>query len=285
MPLVTCPDCGRQVSDAAPVCLGCGRPMTGGPPQQVQPEPDSSQMNVVGADRSPNVGWKTAVFAFVALGAFIYFGAMTCTGSTRTTSNAVTASPIPTFAAAPPPDPAELTRQWLARADASDWRAAFEAAQDEMSDTPNEDSHGTALLALWAARRMRWSDVTVPQDETTFALVRKDPDAQRGKRMCSSGTIIEIREEKPATQGRLAHGLFNSDSDHLYRFWAAGSTGALVEQSYTTFCGIVTGKFDYSNSAGGTGHAVTQVGMFDLPENRSAPMPRTVSVSDLPRAQ
>jgi hypothetical protein len=27
MPLVTCPDCGRQVSDAAPSCPGCGRPM------------------------------------------------------------------------------------------------------------------------------------------------------------------------------------------------------------------------------------------------------------------
>jgi len=27
MPLVTCPDCGREVSDAAPACIGCGRPM------------------------------------------------------------------------------------------------------------------------------------------------------------------------------------------------------------------------------------------------------------------
>jgi hypothetical protein len=28
MPLINCPDCARQISDAAPVCLGCGRPMT-----------------------------------------------------------------------------------------------------------------------------------------------------------------------------------------------------------------------------------------------------------------
>jgi DNA-directed RNA polymerase subunit RPC12/RpoP len=27
MPLVTCPDCGREVSDAASSCIGCGRPM------------------------------------------------------------------------------------------------------------------------------------------------------------------------------------------------------------------------------------------------------------------
>jgi hypothetical protein len=28
MPLVVCPDCYRQISDAAPTCVGCGRPMT-----------------------------------------------------------------------------------------------------------------------------------------------------------------------------------------------------------------------------------------------------------------
>jgi hypothetical protein len=28
MPLVVCPDCYRQISDVAPACIGCGRPMT-----------------------------------------------------------------------------------------------------------------------------------------------------------------------------------------------------------------------------------------------------------------
>src|SRR5687767_3057807 len=27
MPLIKCPDCGKSVSDAAPSCIGCGRPM------------------------------------------------------------------------------------------------------------------------------------------------------------------------------------------------------------------------------------------------------------------
>lgn len=27
MALIPCPDCGREISDAAPSCLGCGRPM------------------------------------------------------------------------------------------------------------------------------------------------------------------------------------------------------------------------------------------------------------------
>jgi hypothetical protein len=26
--LVNCPDCDREISDAAPACVGCGRPMT-----------------------------------------------------------------------------------------------------------------------------------------------------------------------------------------------------------------------------------------------------------------
>jgi len=32
MPLIACPDCGREVSDAAPTCLGCGRPMAAAGP-------------------------------------------------------------------------------------------------------------------------------------------------------------------------------------------------------------------------------------------------------------
>lgn len=28
MAVVNCPDCGREISDAAPACVGCGRPMT-----------------------------------------------------------------------------------------------------------------------------------------------------------------------------------------------------------------------------------------------------------------
>ncbi len=59
-----------------------------------------------------------------------------------------------------------------------------------------------------------------------------------------------------------------SNGGNIYRFLAAGSSGTLVPQSYGRFCGVVTGTYDYSNSGGGTGHAVEMVGMFDLPENK-----------------
>ncbi len=29
MALITCPDCGKQVSDSAPTCPSCGRPVAG----------------------------------------------------------------------------------------------------------------------------------------------------------------------------------------------------------------------------------------------------------------
>jgi len=31
MPMIICPDCGRQVSDMAPACVGCGRPFASQP--------------------------------------------------------------------------------------------------------------------------------------------------------------------------------------------------------------------------------------------------------------
>jgi hypothetical protein len=37
MALVKCPDCGREVSDAAPSCPGCGRPVAAAPPPPRRP--------------------------------------------------------------------------------------------------------------------------------------------------------------------------------------------------------------------------------------------------------
>jgi len=39
MPLVTCPDCGKQISDQAPACPNCGRPMASPPSTSAPPTP------------------------------------------------------------------------------------------------------------------------------------------------------------------------------------------------------------------------------------------------------
>ncbi len=82
------------------------------------------------------------------------------------------------------------------------------------------------------------------------------------------GKIIQIAVEKEDI-GKFHVGLIISDAGNLYRFLGVRSSGTLVGDSRAKFCGVVTGKYDYSNSAGGTGHAVKLVGMFDLPENRT----------------
>lgn len=41
MPLTTCPDCGREISDAAKACPHCGRPMQD-EPERVRTTEDSA---------------------------------------------------------------------------------------------------------------------------------------------------------------------------------------------------------------------------------------------------
>jgi hypothetical protein len=143
-------------------------------------------------------------------------------------------------------------------------REAIEYARPVMSDTTNDHSAGMILLTAWAARNMTWAALQeLPQ--TRVPLVRKDPDAHRGERLCRSGMIVQIEAVK-IDEGKVFTGLLYSDGD-LISFAAAKSTGDLEERSFATFCGVVTGKYDYANSGGGTGHAIDVVGMFKLPEN------------------
>jgi hypothetical protein len=145
--------------------------------------------------------------------------------------------------------------------------SALVLARPLMDDKPDQQSAGTILLTLWAMKRMDWVDVSVAKDETTFALVQKDVDEQRGKRMCVRGVLVQIAAEQ--TPFGIHHsGLLLSYSSRLYSFLGVGSSGPLVERSGARFCGVVTGKYDYSNDLGGTGHAIVLVGMFDLPDNR-----------------
>lgn len=42
MPLITCPDCGNSVSDAAPACIHCGRPLQAPPRTHPQSQPQDA---------------------------------------------------------------------------------------------------------------------------------------------------------------------------------------------------------------------------------------------------
>ncbi len=138
-----------------------------------------------------------------------------------------------------------------------------------MTDFSESDvSQGALLLSEWSSDKMKWSEL---QNEPLgkYGLVMKDPDSQRGKRLCASGQIIEIVADSSLPSKVYIGGMVDGEF-HIYRFVAVGSTGDIVAGSFARFCGIITGKNDYSNSAGGAAHAVHLVGMFDLPENKKA---------------
>lgn len=146
---------------------------------------------------------------------------------------------------------------------------ALLTTKPKMADTVTKLDDGHLMLMFWSAKHLHWSDVSVTKNETSFALVRKDSDEARGKRLCVSGTIVEIEVMKTDESTSFGGLMFDAAGD-IYKFSAVGSTGELVSKSQARFCGIVTGKYDYPNSVGGVGHAVKLVGMFDLPANTGA---------------
>lgn len=169
------------------------------------------------------------------------------------------------------PEPPKQREPTLAEKLAAETRVSSAVAllQPMMTDTVNEMSPGAAALALWSAKNLTWADLqTVP--ETKRSMVMKDPEAERGKRLCSTGTINEIQVDRTGGSPVYVGGMLTPGYDSV-RFMAVGSTGALVENSGARLCGVVSGRFSYSNAAGGTTHAVQVVGMFDLPENKRKP--------------
>jgi hypothetical protein len=213
----------------------------------------------------PN-GWFVAIG--VALTALV--GVLGYIAGTRETHDVAAAEPSvapaappPAAVAAPPvKTPADRILATPGRVE------ALGIARPFMVDRFNGDSDGTVLAAVWANRYMKWSDAEPLVNETSIAAIRKDPEEALGLRLCSRGSVVEIHTSK-TDAGKLYTGRLITASGDIVRFAAAGSTGALVEgSSDARLCGIVTGLDEYQNSAGGTGHGVVVVGMFDLPENR-----------------
>lgn len=128
---------------------------------------------------------------------------------------------------------------------------------------------GSVALALWGAEHMKWSELQEIPDGK-YAMVMKDSDSQRGKRICTNGRVIEIAVDRSLPDKKVFLGGMYDDGGRLYRFIAVRSTGEIVANSRARFCGIITGQQHYQNSIGGTAHSVHLVGMFDLPENKAA---------------
>ncbi len=129
-----------------------------------------------------------------------------------------------------------------------------------------EENLGAACASIYFLENgLPWSQVGVQKDETSPGLIMKNSAKERGKRICATGRIIEIHEDK---SGKASNGLLSSYSGTLYHFEAFGSSGTLTEGGQGRLCGFVVGQFHYRNSGGGVGHAVDVLGVWDLPENK-----------------
>lgn len=147
---------------------------------------------------------------------------------------------------------------------------AISALKPQMTDfVETEVSEGAVLLSYWGTEHMKWPEIQAIE-KSKFKLVMKDPDIERGKQLCMNGEVIEIQVDNTLPNGKkIYHGGLFDGNYNIYRFIALGSTGELVGGSRAKFCGIITGKNDYSNSQGGSAHAVHLVGMFDLLDNKN----------------
>jgi hypothetical protein len=170
----------------------------------------------------------------------------------------------------PPPPPPPKEKSIGEKIDESTTAAAALAlAKPHMKDaTDKDDNPGGLAFARWSAAHLRWADVEIEKDETTHGKVMKDSEEELGKRMCNSGSVVQISVLKLPSGKKLSYGLLLTGGGNLYQFYAALSSGDLVEGKHGRLCGFVTGTYTYANSGGGTGHAVSMVGIFDLPENR-----------------
>ena len=191
-----------------------------------------------------------------------------CGDKTSPVTGASAPAPAPTTAIAPVAEPEPQPQEAvLPRLDYPDLASAIDGIKPQMTDTTNEVDEGAIWLALWSREHLNWTDLQALKPSKA-SLVMKDADTQRGLRLCPTGYIGEITADDSLGTPKVFTGGLIDNSGQIYRFIAVKSTGEIVKGSTAKFCGIVTGRLMFSNSVGGTTHAVSLVGMFDLPENR-----------------
>jgi hypothetical protein len=85
MPLITCPDCGRQISDRATICIGCGGPVESKPVDQpaiavplpatpapvVTPSPPGQRLQQAAAPPAQGNGIWKVILLVILIGAII----------------------------------------------------------------------------------------------------------------------------------------------------------------------------------------------------------------------
>lgn len=199
----------------------------------------------------------------VGIGAFIVLIALVLMFATRRQRSVAAAAETVTVAPTVPPEPPKEPTLAERLASAATLAEALALIQPRMGDSENELHPASVLLAVWAASHEEAFDYS-ELEKTTWGRIMKDPDEERGRKYCTSGRVTEINADKSVGIKFYTGGLM-TPGGNIVRFIAVGPTGDLVEGSSASLCGIVTGKYSYSNTGGGTTHSIMVVGDFYIP--------------------
>lgn len=160
-------------------------------------------------------------------------------------------APVPAAPPAPPTAPGDIVQE-------KDLAAAIERARPDLTDDRTGPSRGAKLLVRYAAAKLAWNDLVIAKNETSLALVEKDPATAIGKRLCASGTLQQIEKQSVDGTDAFLVLLTTKTGDQLAGY-AVGDTGDLVKRKPAKFCGVVTGRLDRA------GKATFAVGMVHAP--------------------
>lgn len=175
--------------------------------------------------------------------------------STKTTPKPETSVAVTAEKAPLQPSEEVMTKTTLAEA------VAF--VRPHCADAKETLSPGSILLTLWAKDYL-----TAPAldrlPSTTYKAVQRDSEEERGKKICTTGKVVQIRRDRAELWGtkKVWEGVIMLPSLDALHFIAVGEVADITEGTTATYCGVVIGRYSYGNTRGGTALAVTTVGLF-----------------------
>lgn len=182
---------------------------------------------------------------------------------------ATTVEPVPTPPPVAPSAPTTVNLQPVAPAPGQAPNTLGEAimfAKPQMRDSTGAPDEGSnTLLNYWKDKKYAWAQLeAVPP--TTEAAFLANPDAERGKRICSPGTVQQLNKTNPTPP--VHEGMLTTQANETVSFGAVGDVTGIRQGGPGKFCGIATGIQNTTGANGAQVRAIRSVGMFDTPANR-----------------
>lgn len=144
-------------------------------------------------------------------------------------------------------------------------RAILEAEFGDSSDGPHD---GAKKFMEWALTSLAYEDVFDEDlSRTSYGKAHRDADLERTKRLCVTGTVVDI-DGASANGERFYAGTLVDASSNPTLFIALGDAENIFADSTASFCGVFIGREAYLTRGGDHLVGLRVVGMFDTKANR-----------------